>query len=88
MTPHKKNVLFRPFPAEEKTSGGIIVSEAHREISNKGEIVDVGSMVTKVKKGDVVFKVKSNGAASWCHEVDVDGEKLYLFNEDAILSIQ
>ena len=88
MKPHLYNILFRPFPSEEQTLGGIIVSDAHKEVSNKGTVVAIGNRVTKVKEGDVVYKVKSNGAASWCHEFEVNGEKLYLMHESAILSKQ
>lgn len=83
MTPILKNVLFKPFPSEEKTLGGIIVSDAHKEVNNKGTIVAVGNKVTKVKVGEVGFRVKN-----WGDEVMVNGEKHYLMDESAILSIQ
>jgi co-chaperonin GroES (HSP10) len=88
MKPHKKYILFRPFEGDSVTSGGIYVSDAHRELSNKGEVIAVGNMVSKVKVGQIGFKVKSTDISDWCHPFIIDGVKHFLIHEDVILSTQ
>ena len=52
MQPIRNNVLFRPFLADEKTQGGIVVPDAYRGYSDKGEVVAVGEK-SKLKAGVV-----------------------------------
>lgn len=88
MKPHLKNILFKPFEGSEITEGGLIVPESVRKLSNKGEIVEIGNKVTKVKKGDIGFKVKSDGSESWCMELIINGHIHFLLDEDAILALE
>jgi chaperonin GroES len=79
-----KKILFRPFKGNETTEGGLFVPESARKLSSKGEIVDIGERVTKVKKGDVAFRVKDwEGEA----ELIIDGEKHFIMDENAILAL-
>jgi len=67
----------------EKTEGGLFVPESVRTLSNKGEIVEVGEQVTKVKKGDIGFRVKD-----WGEEFIINGESHFIMEQDAILALQ
>ena len=83
MNPLNKNILFKPFKGSEKTEGGLIVPDSVRKLSSKGIIVEVGNRVTKMKKGDVGFRVKD-----WGEPIEINGELHYLMNEDAIIALQ
>jgi len=82
MKPINRKILFKPFKGSEKTEGGLFVPDSVRKLSNKGEIVQVGERVTKVKKGDIGFRVKD-----WGEEIIIDGEKHYIMEESAILAV-
>ena len=82
MKPILKNILFKPFPSDN-VKNGIIVPESFKEINNKGTVVEIGNKVTKLKKGDIGFRVKD-----WGTEIIIGGEKHYLMDESAILALQ
>lgn len=79
--PIKKNVLFKPLEGDSQTTGGIIVPDSFKQESNKGVVVEVGCMVTKVKKGEHAFRVKG-----WGQPIDIDGCRYYIFDENAIIA--
>jgi chaperonin GroES len=83
--PIRNHVLVKPFPSDEMSEGGIIVSEAHREISNKMRVVSVGNGTVKTpmkfKEGDVVFRVKGCGDA-----IEINGELHYLVQQSWLLA--
>jgi chaperonin GroES len=81
--PVNKKILFKPFKGNEKTQGGLYVPDSVRKLSNKGEIVEVGDRVTKVKKGDIGWRVQS-----WGEEIIMNGEQYFLMEEGAILALQ
>lgn len=85
MIPIKNKILIKPFPSDEKSAGGIIVSEAHRATSNKCQVVAVGSGTKKTpmkySPGDTVIRVQGCG-----DEVIIDGEKHFLVESSWILS--
>lgn len=83
MKPINKKILFKPFQGSEITEGGLYVPDSVRKLSNKGEIVEVGERVTKVKKGDIGFRVKD-----WGEEIIINGEKHFIMEENAILALQ
>ena len=83
MKPILGQVLLKPFPSDEKSEGGIFVPESFRKVSNKMKVAQVGNGVTKVKKGETVYRVKD-----WGQEIMVDGEKHFLMHETAILAKQ
>lgn len=87
MQPIRNQILFKPFPPEEISEGGLFIPESAREISNKGIIVKVGSGTKekpmKLKQGDVGYRVKG-----WGCEVMVNGELHFLMDMDAILATE
>jgi len=76
--------------AEEKSAGGIIIPDAHKEKPQDAKVValgvgkdDEGKEVTfTVKVGDKVLISKYGGT-----EVKVDGEDYLIMNENDILGI-
>jgi chaperonin GroES len=85
MQPIRNYVLTKPFPSDEISAGGIIVSEAHRAISNKMKVVAVGNGVKdkpmQFKEGDVVFRVRDDG-----EPIDINGERHYLILQTDLLA--
>lgn len=83
MIPIRDNILVRPLVSPSISAGGIIVSEAHKAISNKMEVIAVGNgrkgKPMEFKPGDIAFRVKGCG-----QEVLVDGE-LHFIVKDAWL---
>lgn len=65
ITPILNNVLVKPMASDNISAGGIIVSDAHKELSNKVEVIAVGKGTQKnpmnFKPGDIVFRVKGDG---------------------------
>ncbi len=82
MKPVNKKILFKPFKGDGKTESGLFIPDSLIKPSNKGEIVEVGERVTKVKKGDVGFRVQG-----WGEEFIINGEKHYIMEESAILAL-
>lgn len=78
-------VILKPCEQKMVTSGGIILSEAHTQRSNKAVVVSVGNGTKKRpmiwKKGQTVHHVKGHGA-----EIEQNGEKLYIMDMDAIIA--
>lgn len=79
--PIRKQVLFRPFPGEEKSEGGILVPEAFRRPSNRGEVVAVGALVKKVRQGQTAYRVKD-----WGQPLSEGDITYFLMDEDAVLA--
>lgn len=77
--------MLKPYPSDEKSSGGIIVSEAHRAVNNKMEVVAVGEGLPgkpmKLKKGDTVFRV-----LDWGEPIQEGETVYYLMTQDSILA--
>jgi co-chaperonin GroES (HSP10) len=83
MKPILKNILFKPFERKGISEGGILIPDSFITLSNRGTVVEVGSKVTKVKKGQIGHRV-----GDWGVEVIIEGEKHFLMNEDAILATE
>ena len=87
MQPIKNKILFRPFIGEEKTEGGIVVPDAFRGLSDKGEIVAVGNGTKerpmKLKAGMIGYRVHE-----WGEEIIIDGVTHFIMEDKAILSTQ
>lgn len=85
ITPIRNRVLAKPFPPDEKSAGGIIVSDAHKAVSNKMRIIAVGNGTAKepmrFRKDDVVFRVKDHG-----DEVIIEGEKYFLIEQSHLIA--
>ena len=89
--PLHDRVLVRRIEQEEKTAGGIIIPDTHKEKPSTGEVVAVGTgyrlndgsvKALDVKKGDKVLFGKYSGT-----EVKVAGENYLIMKEDEILGI-
>ena len=84
--PLSDRVLIEPAPAEEVTSGGIIIPDSAKEKPLKGSVVAVGNgtkdeeMVLKV--GDTVLYGKYAGT-----EIELDGEKYIIMRQSDVLAI-
>ena len=81
MKPINRNILFKPLPSKKISDGGLIIPDSVQAVNNKGTIVGIGSKVTKVKEGDVCFRVKD-----WGTEVIINGEKHFIMDENSILA--
>lgn len=86
MKPINDRVVVKPSPAEEKTSGGIIIPDTAKEKPQRGEIVAVGpgkdDKEMTVKVGDIVLYGKYAG-----QELNYQGEDYLIMREDDILVI-
>lgn len=81
ITPIRKQILFQPFPSKEVTDGGIFIPDTCQKVSNKGTIKAIGNFVTKLKVGQVGFRVKE-----WGQEIMEDGVLYFIMDEDAVLA--
>ena len=83
--PIRDNVVVKPFPSDEKSSGGIIVSEAHRAVSQKMDVIAMGSGTKKWpmkwKQGDIAFRVKDSG-----DEIIINGEKHFIVKSSWLIA--
>ena len=84
--PLADRVLVEAAPAEQKTSGGIIIPDTAKEKPQKGKIVAVGNgkpdEPMTVKKGDTVLYGKYSGT-----EITIDGKDYLIMKESDIFAI-
>ena len=84
--PLADRVVVQAAPAEEKTSGGIIIPDSAKEKPQRGTVMAVGpgkkDEPTTVKEGDVVLYGKYAG-----NELNIDGEDYLIMRESDILAI-
>lgn len=82
--PIRNQVLVRPFPSDDKSTGGIVVPESFRARNNRGEVVAVGEGTKKrpmiVKEGQVVYNVFEYGLP-----ININGVIHYLMDQNALL---
>lgn len=87
MKPYNNQILFKPFESDYASSGGIIVPDSFKEVSNKGEIVEVGEGTLekpmRLKRGMIGYRVKS-----WGMEIIDNGVSYYLMEDSAILALE
>ena len=87
-------VLVKPNEVkEEKSSGGIIISESMTHGKKvQGEVIEIGTGIFSqsgeripmtVKVGDIVLYEKGQGT----NEIKIDDEKYLLFNEHQLIGI-
>lgn len=85
MKPIRDYVLVKPFASDEVSSGGIIVSEAHREVSSKVKVVSVGNGTRDLpmnwKEGDTAFRIKDCG-----DEFIIGGERHFLVKSNWLIA--
>ncbi len=86
MKPINDRVVVEPAPAEEITSGGIIVPDTAKEKPQRGKVIAAGpgkdGNKLTVKKGDVVLYGKYAG-----QEISHKGKDYLIMREDDILVI-
>ena len=86
MKPINDRVVVKPAPAEEKTSGGIIIPDTAKEKPQRGTVVAAGpgkeGVALTVKEGDVVLYGKYAG-----QEINHEGADYLIMREDDILVI-
>lgn len=86
MTPIRTQILFKPFPPDSVSTGGIIVPDSVQEVNNKGMIVKVGNGTKdkpmKLIPGQIGYRVKG-----WGLEIIIDGELHVIMDQDAILAV-
>jgi chaperonin GroES len=91
IVPLGANVVVRRLPAEEVTSGGIVLPDAAREKPRQGRVLSIGDgrmlangarARNQVSEGDRVLFGSYAGA-----DVVVNGEELLIMNEDEILAV-
>lgn len=84
--PLADRVLVQPAPAEEKTSGGIIIPDTAKEKPQKGKVIAVGAGTKDnpitVKVGDNVLYGKYAGT-----ELSFDGEDYLIMRESDIYAV-
>lgn len=86
MRPINDRVVIKPAPAEEKTTGGIIIPDTAKEKPQRGEVVAVGpgkdGNLMTVQVGDIVLYGKYAG-----QELNYQGQDYIIMREDDILVI-
>ncbi|MBK7007226.1 MAG: co-chaperone GroES [Saprospiraceae bacterium] len=86
MKPINDRVVIKPAPADEKTSGGIIIPDNAKEKPQRGTVIAVGpgkeNHKMTVKKGDTVLYGKYAG-----QEINYKGDDYLIMREDDILVI-
>ena len=84
--PLSDRVLIEPAPAEEVTSGGIIIPDSAKEKPLKGTVKAVGNGTKDeamvVKPGDTVLYGKYAGTA-----LEFDGVKYLMMRQSDILAV-
>ena len=84
--PLADRVLVQPAPAEEKTSGGIIIPDTAKEKPQKGTVVAVGEGTkdnpVTLKVGDNVLYGKYAGT-----ELSLDGQDYLIMRESDIYAV-
>lgn len=84
--PLADRVLVQPAPAEEKTSGGIIIPDTAKEKPQKGTVVAVGEGTkdnpVTLKVGDNVLYGKYAGT-----ELSFDGSDYLIMRESDIYAV-
>ncbi len=90
--PLDDRVLLKPIDSEDKTPGGIILPDAAREKSTRGEVIAVGTgklnrkdgtcRPLDLKVGDKVVYGKYAGT-----EIKIGSEKYMLMREDDVLAV-
>ena len=84
--PLADRVIIEPEPAEEKTSGGIIIPDTAKEKPKKGKVIAAGNgkkdEPVTVKKGDTVLYGQYSGT-----EIKIDGNDYLIMRESDIFAI-
>ncbi len=74
-------IIVKPFPSDNKTSGGIFLPDSLIERKSKATVVAAGKS-SDLKTGEIVFHVKHAGK-----EVEIEGEKYFIIRDSDVLAI-
>jgi len=84
--PLADRVIIEPSPAEEKTTGGIIIPDTAKEKPKKGKVIAAGSgkkdEPVTVKEGDTVLYGQYSGT-----EIKIDGNDYLIMRESDIFEL-
>ena len=89
--PLHDRIIVKRLPAEEKTSGGIIIPDTAKEKPQRGKVLSIGQgktteegkrMPLEVKKGDEVLFGQYSGT-----EFKMGGEELLMMREEDIYGV-
>lgn len=87
MQPIGENVLVKPFFISGQTEGGLFIPESLERPSNKGIVVAVGNGTKKNKMkftpDQICYRMKDYGL-----ELEINGEKHFLMNQDALIATE
>ncbi len=85
--PFRNYILVKPYPVEEKTSGGIILPDSFKERNTKAEIVAIGegtpALPMTLKTGWAAYHVKGAGT-----KIEEDGEVYFLMPDRDVLAYE
>lgn len=91
--PLDDRVVVKPFEAEERTAGGIVLPDSAREKPLQGKVVAAGpgKLLEKtgergqmsLKIGDSVFYGKYSGS-----EIELNGEEYVILRESDVLAVE
>ncbi len=91
LKPLGERVILEIVEKEEKTSGGIVIPDSAKEMSQEGKVLAVGpgkvlndgtKVAVDVKEGDRVIFSKFSGS-----EIKVDGKDYLIVRQDDILAV-
>lgn len=77
-------LLCRPIKSDEKTFGGIIIPDEAKDESRYLEVLEVGSKVHGISKGDVIVTIGQNPGGQ---DFEFNGEKLLIMREKYVGAI-
>ncbi len=80
--PLKNKVLLKPEEVKEQKIGKLFIPDSAQEKKTIGDIIAVGPEVEGIKVNDQVLYSKYSGT-----EVELDGEKLIILEEDDVIAI-
>lgn len=82
INPTRGNILIEPIMSDEKTEGGLFVSDISRGYIFYGKVIGIGAGIDRIKIGQkVAYKARG------CHEVDIGGNKFFIATMDEIFGI-
>lgn len=70
IVPLGNQVLIRPLPKQEKTTGGLIIPAVINKELEEGEVIAIASAVINVKPGDKVLYSSRVGVPLLHHDVN------------------
>jgi co-chaperonin GroES (HSP10) len=74
----------RRFKKTERSKGGIVLPDSSRDVSQFGQVVDFGEMVTDIQRGDFVL---FSGYAAPCVATNDSGEDLVFLKSFDVFAI-